>query len=97
MSMKADKSPLSSLPDDLDNPHKVVEYLNACMGQQDDDLVLAAILEVARAQGVTKVANAAGLGRANLYKSLTPGAKPRYETIQKLLHAIGVKFVAVSE
>ena len=95
--MKVEKSPSSLLPDDLDDQQKVVAYLNACMGQEDDDLVLAAILEVARAQGVTKVAHAAGLGRANLYKSLTPGAKPRYETIQKVLHAIGVKFVAVSE
>jgi len=36
----------------------------------------------------------AGLGRESLYKALTPGAKPRYDTMLKLLHALGVKLSA---
>ena len=36
----------------------------------------------------------AGLGRESLYKALTPGAKPRYDTLLKLLHALGVKLTA---
>ena len=35
-----------------------------------------------------------GLGRESLYKALKPGAKPRYDTILKLLHALGVKLSA---
>ncbi len=43
---------------------------------------------------MTQLANAAGLGRESLYKALTPGAKPRYDTVLKLLHAQGVRLTA---
>ncbi len=33
----------------------------------------------------------AGLGRESLYKAFAPGAKPRYETVQKVLGTLGVK------
>jgi probable addiction module antidote protein len=37
------------------------------------------------------IAKSTGLGRESLYKALAPGAKPRYETIVKVLHGLGVK------
>jgi probable addiction module antidote protein len=40
---------------------------------------------------MTRLALDAGLGRESLYKALAPGAKPRYETVVRLLHALGVK------
>jgi probable addiction module antidote protein len=45
---------------------------------------------VARARGMAQLAKDSGLGREGLYKALTPGAKPRYDTMLKLLHALGV-------
>ena len=48
----------------------------------------------ARARGTAQLAKDAGLGRESLYKALTPGAKPRYDTVLKLLHALGVKLSA---
>ncbi|AQR63765.1 putative addiction module antidote protein [Aquaspirillum sp. LM1] len=68
--------------------------LNAALEDPNPDVLLAAIRDVARARGMTQLANAAGLGRESLYKALTPGAKPRYDTVLKLLHALGVRLTA---
>jgi len=57
----------------------------------EGDMLLVAIRTIARARGMTDLAKASGLGRESLYKALSPGAKPRYETITKLLRALGVK------
>jgi probable addiction module antidote protein len=51
---------------------------------------------VAKARGTAQIAEAAGLGRESLYKALNKGAHPRYETINAVLHALGVKFTVVS-
>jgi len=51
---------------------------------------------MARAKGMTQVAKDAGLGRVSLYKALAPGAKPRFETVMKVAHALGVKFTVQS-
>jgi len=40
---------------------------------------------------MTVIANEAGLGRESLYKAFAPGAKPRYETVFKVLQSLGVK------
>lgn len=48
----------------------------------------------ARACGMAQLAKDAGVGRESLYKALTPGAKPRYDTMLKLLHALGVKLAS---
>lgn len=50
-----------------------------------------AVANVAKARGMAGVAKHAGLGRESLYKALSPGAKPRYETVRKLLDALGVR------
>lgn len=52
---------------------------------------MKALAEVAKAQGVNKVAEAAGVNRESLYKTLKGGSKTRYETIQKLMQALGLE------
>ncbi|WP_233852885.1 addiction module antidote protein [Paraburkholderia sp. HD33-4] len=79
----------------LDNDEMVAAYLNAALDEGDSDLLLAAIADIAKARGITKIAAAAGLGRESLYKTLAPGSKPRMDTVLKLASAIGVKFTAV--
>ena len=80
--------------DYLDDEETIALYLNAALEDPNPDVLLAAIRDVARARGMTQLANAAGLGRESLYKALTPGAKPRYDTVLKLLHALGVSLTA---
>lgn len=77
--------------DYLDSEEVIAEYLSAAMEDENPDVFLAAVSDVAKARGMTAIANSTGLGRESLYKALTPGAKPRYETIVKLLHGLGVK------
>ena len=51
-----------------------------------------AICDVAKARGMAEVAKASGLGRESLYKTLAPGAKPRFETIATIMRALNVGF-----
>lgn len=72
----------------------VAEYMTAALETGDPDLLLLALADVARARGMAQVAKDAGLGRESLYKALAPGAKPRYETVMKVVRALGVQLTA---
>jgi len=76
--------------DYLDSEEVIAEYLNAALEDPNPDVFLMAISDVAKARGMSKLAKDAGLGRESLYKALSPGAKPRYDTILKLLRGLGV-------
>ena len=49
----------------------------------------------ARAKGMSEVAQQAGVTRASLYKSLSANAHPRFETISKIVSALGCQFKVV--
>ena len=76
----------------LDSEEAISEYINAAIEEGDTALFLAALTNVVKARGIAKVASDAGIGRESLYKTLAPGASPRFETIMKLVRAIGVTF-----
>jgi probable addiction module antidote protein len=77
--------------DYLEDDTVVAEYLNAALEDENPDVFLQALADVAKARGMSKLARDTGLGRESLYKALAPGAKPRYETIIKLVRALGVE------
>jgi len=76
--------------DYLTDEKMIAEYLSAVMEEGDTALLMAAIGDVAKAKGMSQIANLSGLGRESLYKALRPGAKPRFETMLKVLKALGV-------
>ena len=80
--------------DCLDDEKTISEYITAALEDSNPDVFLTAVRDVARARGMAQLAKDAGLGRESLYKALRPGAKPRYDTMLKLLHALGVKLSA---
>jgi len=80
--------------DYLDNEETIAAYLSAVLEDDDPDLFLVAIRDVARARGMTQLAKDTGMGRESLYKALAPGAKPRYDTILKVVRALGVRLHA---
>jgi len=82
---------------DLDNDAVIAEYLSAAAEDPNPAIFVAALGDVAKARGMAQIAKDAGLGRESLYKSLTAGARPRFETINSVLHALGVKFAVVAE
>ncbi len=78
----------------LDSEEAIAEYMTAVLEANDPDLLLLALGDVARAKGMAQVAKDAGMGRESLYKALTPGAKPRFDTVMKVARALGVKLTA---
>lgn len=82
--------------DYLDSEELIAEYLAAALEDQNPDVFLAALADVAKARGISAIAQSSGLGRESLYKALAPGAKPRYETIMKVLHGLGVRLTVTA-
>ena len=80
----------------LDNDEVIAEYLTAAADDPNPEVFLAALGDVAKARGMAQIARDAGLGRESLYKALSSGAHPRYETVKAVLHALGVKFAVVT-
>lgn len=81
--------------DYLDTEEVIAEYLNAALDDANPDVFLQAIADVAKARGMAQLAKDTGLGRESLYKALAPGAKPRYDTVLKLIRALGVELHAI--
>lgn len=79
----------------LDNEAVIAEYLTAALEHDDPEVFLFAVAEVAKARGMASIAKATGLGRESLYKALAPGAKPRHETITKVLRSLGVTIAVI--
>ena len=77
--------------DYLDSEEMIAEYLTAALEDENPDVFLMAIGDVARARGMSTIAQSTGLGRESLYKAFSPGAKPRYDTVLKVLRSLGVK------
>ena len=77
------------IADYLDSNEMIAEYLNAVLAEGNDADVIAAIGHIAKSIGMTKIAQETGLSRPSLYKALSEGAKPQFETIMKVLRAIG--------
>ena len=78
----------------LTDDEAVAEYMNAVLQSGDSNLLLRALGEVARVRGMAKVARDTGLGRESLYKALAPGAKPRFDTVLRVVGALGLKLTA---
>ena len=73
----------------------IAAYLSTVLEEGDASALAAALGTVARARGMTEVAASAGIAREAPYKALRPGAQPRFETIQRVMMALGVKLTAV--
>lgn len=69
----------------------LLEADEGCHAGPNPDVLLAAVRDMARARGITRTAHDAGPGQERLYEALTPEAKARYETVARLLTALGVK------
>ena len=77
----------------LKTEEDMVMYLEACMDEAGDDaaFIAKALGHIARAKGMTQLANQTGLGRESLYKALSGEGNPSFATILKVMHALGMK------
>ena len=74
----------------------LAEFISAALEGGEPDVLLQALRTAARVHGMAQLARDAGLGRESLYKALAPGAKPRYDTVLKLMNALGVRLYAAA-
>ena len=75
----------------LDNDALIAEYLTAAMEDDNPDVFIAALGDVAKARGMSEIAKASGLGRESLYKSLRGGSKARFDTLHRVVNTLGLK------
>jgi probable addiction module antidote protein len=77
----------------LRTPEQMALYLDACIEESGGDaaFIAKALGDIARAQGMTKVAEAAGLSRESLYKSLSGERVPDFSTVLKVIKSLGLK------
>jgi len=80
----------------LRTPEEMAEYLEACIEEAEGDaaFVAKALGDIARAKGMTQVAKDAGLSRESLYKALSGERTPSFDTILKVVAALGLRLHA---
>ncbi|MCO4784581.1 helix-turn-helix protein [Marinomonas gallaica] len=79
------------LRDDAD----IAAYLSMVLEEGDTEELIAAIGHIAKARGMTQIAKESGLGRESLYKALRSGSRPQFDTILKVLKALGLELKIV--
>ena len=75
----------------LDTPEAIAEYLTEALDDGDPSFISKAIGTAARARGMSEVAREAGVSRENLYRALSGDTKPEFDTIRRVLDALGVR------
>ena len=80
----------------LRTPEEMAAYLEACLEEADGDaaFIAKALGDIARAKGMAQVAKDAGLSRESLYKALSGERSPDFDTILKVVGALGLKLHA---
>ena len=78
----------------LQDKESIAVFLSSILEENDPALLAEAIGTIARARGMSKIAADSGIAREALYKALRADAQPRFETIQRVMAALGVKLVA---
>ena len=80
----------------LRTPEEMAAYLEACIEEADGDaaFIAKALGDIARAQGMSQVARDSGLSRESLYKALSGERSPSFDTILKVVAALGLKLSA---
>ena len=77
--------------DFLDTDEAIVAYLNEALTYNDPKFFVEALGDVARARGMTSIADASGLGRQALYRSLSSDGNPRIDTLFRVLDTLNVR------
>lgn len=81
--------------DFLDSDEDIAEYLTASLETGDASYIAHALGVVARAKGMSKVAEASGISREMLYRSLSSEGNPTLRTLLAILPALGVQLTSV--
>ena len=95
--MSKSKSYHEDLIESLQNPREAEEYLNAALEEEDPELFLLALRNVAEAQGgLAQLAEKTKLNRESLYKMLSERGNPELRSLETLLHALGFRLAVTA-
>ena len=80
----------------LETPEEMAAYLEACIQESDGDaaFIAKALGDIARAKGMTQISRETGLSRESLYKALSGDRSPSFDTILKVVSALGLQLSA---
>ncbi len=94
--MKTLKTTRFDVSEHLRTPEEMAAYLEACFEEAGGDaaFIAKALGDIARAKGMNQIAHDTGLSRESLYKALSGERAPRFDTILKVVHALGLKLHA---
>jgi probable addiction module antidote protein len=93
--MKKENTTLWDPVEHFNNEEDIAAYLEAAFEENDTSLIAAALGDIARAKGMSKIAEDTGLGRESLYKALSPSGNPELSTVLKIIEALGLHLQAV--
>jgi len=80
----------------LDDDEAIRDYLESILEEGDAGLLAAALGDIAKARGMSDIARDSGISREALYKALRSEAQPRFDTITRVLGALGLKITIQS-
>ncbi len=94
--MKKNTTSRYDVAEHLRTPEEMAAYLEACLEEANGDaaFIAKALGDIARAKGMAQVARDAGLSRESLYKALSGERSPGFDTILKVVAALGLKLHA---
>lgn len=98
--MQAKKVNIADLPtfdmaEYLEDDAAIADYLSIVLEEDDSALLAAALGDIARARSMSEIAKASGVTREALYRALRADAHPRFDTIQRVVTALGLRLTAV--
>ena len=94
--MRKPKTTRYDVAEHLRTPEEMAAYLEACLDEAEGDaaFIAKALGDIARARGMTQVARDTGLSRESLYKALSGERSPDFDTILKVVNALGLRLHA---
>jgi probable addiction module antidote protein len=92
MKPKAPTTYLQDLLENLKDPEYAIEYLNAALEDDDQRVFLIALRDVAQAHGMSRLATHTRISREHIYRMLSKGGNPQWDTLRKVLDRIGFRF-----
>lgn len=75
----------------LQNPEEAAAYLNAALEENDQEIFLLALRDIAEARGFSTVAQDTLLNRENLYRMLSAAGNPQLSSLNVLLKSLGLR------
>lgn len=92
--IKVSELPEFDMSEHIKTEEDIAAYLNIVLEEGDGAELAHALGVIARAKGMAEIAEKSGITREALYKALRPNAQPRFDTVHKVMQAMGVKLQA---